>query len=53
MQKLLSYQKVTINFIIIGVLAIIIGGLRSAFLAHQPTEITMWTSAYLVLEVGS
>ncbi|HEU0266528.1 MAG TPA: hypothetical protein VFQ70_02800, partial [Candidatus Saccharimonadaceae bacterium] len=39
-------------FVVLGVLAIICGGVLSAFSAMQPTTFTAWASAYLVLVVG-
>lgn len=38
--------------VVLGILAIICGGVLSAFTAAQPTPFTAWTSAYLVLVVG-
>jgi hypothetical protein len=42
----------TIIFATLSVLAIIAGGLISAFSARRPTQFTAWVSAYLVLVVG-
>lgn len=46
-------QKAIANlFKLTGVLAIVTGGLLSAFFARQPSTFVMWASAYLVLVVG-
>ncbi|MGH8279001.1 MAG: hypothetical protein ACRETQ_05495 [Gammaproteobacteria bacterium] len=39
-------------FLITGGLAIIVGGLVAAAVAHQPTQHLVWMAAYLVLIVG-
>ena len=39
-------------FLIAGVLAIIAGGMLSAFMAKHPNTFAMWAAAYLVLVVG-
>lgn len=39
-------------FHIIGISAIILAGMLSAFLAHEPTRHAMWAVAYLILVVG-
>lgn len=39
-------------FILLGVLAILAGGLISAFTASNPSRTSVWLSAYLVLVVG-
>ncbi len=39
-------------YTITGILAIVAGGVVSAFLAKHPSTLAMWTSAYLVLVVG-
>ena len=39
-------------FIVLGVLAIIVGGLLSAYSAKKPSRLASWASAYLVLIVG-
>lgn len=45
-------QPYLMLFGVLGVLAIICGGVVSAFTAAHPTTFTAWTSAYLVLVVG-
>jgi hypothetical protein len=40
------------TYVVAGILAIVAGGLVSAFMAKQPNTFAMWTSAYLVLVVG-
>lgn len=37
----------------LSVLAIIVGGVISAFTARKPSQLTAWLSAYLVLVVGT
>jgi|GEM_PF-1110129 len=44
---------VAVVFSSISALAIVIGGLLSAFTARRPTRVTAWASAYLVLVAGS
>lgn len=39
-------------FFVLSVLAIVAGGILSAFSARRPTRLTAWASAYLVLVVG-
>lgn len=39
-------------FTTVGIAAIIEGGLLAAFSSSQPSTLTMWASAYLVLVVG-
>ena len=46
------YKMVTVVFLPLCILAILIGGLISAFSARKPTRSTAWVSAYLVLVVG-
>lgn len=41
-----------IQFVAIGMVAVIAGGTLSAFTAKQPTTFAMWASAYLVLVMG-
>lgn len=36
-----------------GILAVLLGGVLSAFTAKQPTTFAMWASAYLVLVMGA
>ena len=38
--------------IVTGIAAVIAGGMISAFLAHDPSRLAMWVSAYLVLVAG-
>lgn len=45
-------QKIASLYVTTGVMAIVLGGLVSAFCAKQPTTFAMWASAYLVLVVG-
>lgn len=40
-------------FVVLGVLAIIAGGLVSGATAHEPSRFLMWLVAYLVLVVGA
>ena len=40
-------------FVYTGALAIVAGGLLSAFSAHNPSFVTSWSAAYLVLVVGA
>ncbi len=40
------------TYTVTGVLAIVAGGVLSAFFAKQPSTFAMWASAYLVLIVG-
>lgn len=42
----------TRNYLVVGGLAIIAGGLVSALSAKSPSTLAMWSSAYLVLVVG-
>lgn len=39
-------------FIVVAALAVVVGGVVSAALAHAPTRHAMWLVAYLVLVVG-
>lgn len=45
-------NKSSAPFTVLGVAAIIIGGLIAAATAHQPTQHLMWVVGYLVLVVG-
>lgn len=38
--------------IYLGALSIVVGGALSAGMAHQPSRLVMWASAYLVLAAG-
>lgn len=38
--------------VIMGLVSIVVGGMLSAGLAHQPSRFVMWSSAYLVLAAG-
>lgn len=42
----------TVLFIVLGVMAILAGGLLSAYTAKSPSRLASWASAYLVLIVG-
>lgn len=45
-------DMITTVFSVLSILAIVLGGLISAFSARKPTRFTSWVSAYLVLVVG-
>lgn len=49
---MMKQPRETYFFWIIGITAIVAGGIVSAFLARQPSTSAMWASAYLVLIVG-
>lgn len=50
--KLKNRQLALLLFNVLGYGAIIAGGLLAAFSASNPTKLTAWASAYLVLVVG-
>ena len=52
MKKYISWRLPVAWFGMIGLAAIIGGGMLSAFMAKQPSTVAMWTSAYMVLVVG-
>jgi hypothetical protein len=52
MNKILMHQIVPRVMVAVGGMAVVAGGVVSAFLAHRPSELAMWASAYLVLVAG-